>query len=91
MKEPEGEETLNATTEEIVCTSCNKPKAQLKKKKSKVLRGVPMYLCQDCLDNNREPRGFVVLAGRRYGIDHVSYWTKPKRYLGDEITLSELT
>lgn len=82
--------STTATTEGMVCTSCNKPKAQLKQKKSKVLPGVPMFLCQDCLDNKREPRGFVVLAGREHGINHVTYWIKPKRYLGDEITLREL-
>lgn len=79
------------TSEGMVCTSCNKHKAALKQKKSKALPGVPMYLCQDCLTNKREPRGFLVLAGRQYGIDHLSYWIKPKRYLGDDITLRELS
>lgn len=73
------------------CTSCDKPKAQLKQRKSKLLPGVPMYLCQDCLDNKREPRGFVVLAGREHGMEYVAYWIKPQRYCGEPITLRELT
>lgn len=83
-------------TEGMICTSCNKPKAQLKQKKSKVLPGVPMYLCQDCLDNKREPRGFLILAGREAAargenpVDTLSYWIKAHRYLGEAITLREL-
>ena len=73
------------------CTSCQKPKAELKSRKSKALPGVSMYLCQDCLDNKREPRGFVVLAGRTYGLDHVQFWIKPQRYVGNPITLRELS
>jgi len=75
----------------MVCTSCGKPKNQLKQKRSKALPGVPMYICQDCIDNKREPRGFIVLAGREQGLDHVSYWIKPKRYVGEDITARELT
>lgn len=80
----------------MLCTSCNKQKAQLKQKKSKVLPGVPMYLCQDCLDNKREPRGFIVLAGRQASgkgenpVDVLAFWIKGERYLGDPITLREL-
>lgn len=83
---------MNATmkTENMVCTSCSKPKAQLKQKKSKALPGVSMFLCQDCLDNKREPRGFVVLAGRQHGLEHISYWIKPQRYIGEPITAREL-
>lgn len=77
--------------EGMSCTSCKKPKAQLKAMKSKALPGVKMYLCQDCRDNRREPRGFIVLAGREFGLDHVQPWIKPQRYIGEPITLRELT
>lgn len=79
-----------------MCTSCNKPKNQLKQRKSKLL-GVPMFLCQDCIDNKREPRGFVVLAGREAfergenGLEVISFWVKPQRHCGEPITLRELT
>lgn len=79
-----------------VCTSCRKPKASLKAKKSKALPGTQMYLCQDCLDNKREPRGFIVLAGRQAldrgenPIEELAFWIKHHRYLGEPITLREL-
>lgn len=85
------------TNDTMKCTSCNKPKAALKQKKSKVLPGVPMYMCQDCLDNKREPRGFIVLAGRSAAqkgdnpVEILGYWIKGKRYCGADITLRELT
>lgn len=85
------------TSEAMLCTSCKKPKNSLKQKKSKALSGVPMYLCQDCLDNKREPRGFLVLAGRQAAergenpVDVLAYWIKNHRYMGDPITLRELT
>jgi uncharacterized protein YlaI len=84
-------------TKGMKCTSCEKPKAQLKSKKSKLLRGVPMYLCQECLDAKREPRGYIVLAGREAfqrgenGLDKIGFWIKPQRHCGDPITLRELT
>jgi len=79
------------TSESVKCTSCDKPKAQLKQKKSKALPGVPMYMCQDCLDNKREPRGYLVLAGREYGMGHITFWIKHHRYCGQDITVRELT
>lgn len=87
---------MTATIEAMICTSCEKPKAALKQKKSKVLPGIPMYLCQDCLDNKREPRGFIVLAGREAAsrgdnpVEALSFWIKPHRYCGEAITLREL-
>lgn len=73
------------------CTSCNKQKAELKEKKSKLLPDVTMRLCQDCLTNKREPRGYIVLAGRERGLDYISYWIKGNRYIGEPITVRELT
>lgn len=77
-------------TEAVICTSCRKPKNALKQKKSKALPGSIMFLCTDCIENRREPRSFVVLGARQFGADHVSFWIKPQRYLGEPITLREL-
>jgi hypothetical protein len=49
------------------------------------------------MDNKREPRGFLVLAGRQAAqrgdnpVEVLSYWIKQHRYLGEPITLRELT
>lgn len=75
---------------ELVCTVCDKPKHALKQKKSRLLPGVPMMICQDCMDAKREPRGFVVLAAREHGLDYVANWIKPQRYVGEPITLREI-
>lgn len=89
--------STTVTTEAMICTSCRKPKASLKAKKSKALPGAQMYLCQDCLENKREPRGFLILAGRAAAdrgenpVEALSYWIKAHRYLGEAITLRELT
>lgn len=85
------------TSGAMICTSCQKPKAELKQKKSRALPGVPMYLCGECLTAKREPRGFLVLAGREAAnrgenpVETLSFWIKAHRYLGEPITLRELT
>ncbi len=79
------------TNEAVICTSCKKHKNQLKQKKSKALPGSIMFICQDCIDNKREPRAFIVLGARQFGAKHVEFWIKPKRYLGEDITLRELS
>lgn len=80
-----------STNEVWACTACNKPRAELKQRKSKVLPGVAVYLCKECIAKKFEPRAFVVLAGREHGYDHISYWIKPQRYHGSPITLVELS
>lgn len=82
---------MTKTNRAMICTSCNNPKAELKKKQSKALPGVTMFLCKECLDNKREPRGFIVLAGRQDGIDSISFWVKGHRYVGEPITARELS
>lgn len=74
--------------ESMRCTSCKRHKAELKKKKSKLIPSAVMFLCQSCVDARMEPRGFVILAGRE-GKD-IAYWIKPQRYVGEPITLREL-
>ncbi len=84
-------------TEAPLCTSCRKQKNELKRKESRALPGKFMFLCKDCLQNKREPRGYVVLAGRsafgrgENGLEVIKEWVKPhQRYLGEEITIREL-
>ena len=73
------------------CTVCHKQKNELKKKMSKCLPGVEMYLCSDCLAGRKEPRGYIILAGRHWGIEHIQFWIKGQRYFGEPITVRELT
>lgn len=73
------------------CTVCNRQRNELKKKNSKCLPGTVMYLCTECLAGRKEPRGYVILAGRQHGIEHIEFWIKGHRYAGEPITARELS
>jgi len=73
------------------CSSCGKVKHELKKRNSRALPGAVMYVCEDCTSKKYEPRGLIILAGRQFGQDHIKFWIKPQRYVGEPITLRELT
>jgi hypothetical protein len=75
--------------DKVLCYSCNKSKNQLTAKKSGLL-AVNLLLCQSCTDNKMEPRWIVILAGRQYGADHVKEIIAKKKYIGPDITASEL-
>lgn len=75
---------------DVRCTSCNNANEQLKRLNSKVLKGSQMFLCVDCIEAKREPRGYLILAAREHGVQFVQHWIKNRRYTGEEITLREL-
>lgn len=74
----------------LKCTVCDKQKAELKPKKSKLVKGMQMFLCNDCLSNKREPRFAVIMAGRRDGLSAVDEYLRLHRYVGEEILASDL-
>jgi hypothetical protein len=47
-------------------------------------------LCETCINNKFEPRWAIILAGRSNGSDSVREFILKKRYLGNEISASEL-
>jgi hypothetical protein len=73
----------------VLCYSCNKSKNELTNKKS-VLLPVNLLLCKSCTDNKLEPRWIIILAGRQYGSEHVKEHIAKKKYVGLDITASEL-
>lgn len=75
--------------EKVLCYSCNKSKNALSAKKSSLL-AINLLLCQGCTENKLEPRWIVILAGRQYGADHVKEHIAKKKYIGLDITASEL-
>lgn len=75
---------------EMLCTVCQKQKHQLRPRKSKLIDGVQLYLCDTCFDNKKEPRWAIILVARSSGVDSVSDWVKNNRYFGDPIMLNEL-
>jgi hypothetical protein len=85
LKESQEEKIMD----KVLCYSCNRSKNELSAKKS-VLLPINLLLCKSCTDNKLEPRWIVILAGRQYGSDHVKEHIAKKKYVGVDITASEL-
>jgi hypothetical protein len=75
--------------EKILCYSCNKSKNKLDVRKSSLMP-INLLICETCNSGKLEPRWVVILAGRSNGPDHVKEFIIKRRYLGNEITASEL-
>lgn len=75
--------------EKVLCYSCSKSKNQLSAKKSSLF-AINLLLCESCISNKMEPRWLVILAGRQFGTEHVKDHIAKKKYVGVDITASEL-
>ncbi len=75
--------------EKILCYSCNKTKHKLDVKKSSLLP-INLLMCETCVTSKFEPRWVIILAGRSNGVDHVKEYIQKKRYIGNEVSASEL-
>jgi hypothetical protein len=75
--------------EKILCYSCNKTKNQLHAKRSALLP-INLLMCETCITSKFEPRWVVILSGRSNGADYVRDYVLKKRYVGNEISASEL-
>lgn len=74
----------------MVCYSCGQPKNELNPKKSVLLPGINLLLCKNCIESKYEPRWIIILAGRKYGPVSVREYIVRQRYVGKEISASEL-
>jgi len=75
--------------EKILCYSCSKTKNQLNAKRSALLP-INLLMCESCITSKFEPRWLIILAGRSNGPDYVRDYVLKKRYVGNEISASEL-
>jgi len=75
--------------EKILCYSCNKTKHKLDVKKSSLLP-INLFICEGCQASKFEPRWVIILAGRSSGPDYVKEFIVRRRYVGNEISASEL-
>lgn len=75
--------------EKILCYSCSKSKNKLNVKKSTLL-DINLFMCETCINAKFEPRWVVIISGRQNGAEFVRDFVLKKRYIGDEITASEL-
>jgi hypothetical protein len=74
----------------MLCFSCGKQKNQLEPKKSDIISGVTLLMCQACLDDKLEPRWVIILGGRQNGTDSVRDYIIKRRYIGNTISAEEL-
>ena len=75
--------------DKILCYSCNKSKNQLHARKSSLLP-INLLMCETCVNSKFEPRWVIILAGRSNGPDHVRDFVLKRKYIGNEISASEL-
>ena len=73
----------------LLCYSCNKNKNKLNSKKSSLLN-ITLMMCETCIRAKFEPRWVLILAGRQFGAEHVKEFIQKRRYVGQEISASEL-
>jgi hypothetical protein len=78
------------TTEKVVCSVCSAQREQLNPRKSRLLKTVTLYLCNECLKANKEPRYLIILVGRSAGPMKVIEYIKHHRYDGEPILAKEL-
>ena len=75
--------------DKVLCYSCNKTKNKLSMKKS-TLVSINLLMCESCILSKFEPRWLIILAGRQQGAEVVRDFVLKKKYVGEEITASEL-
>jgi hypothetical protein len=75
--------------EKILCYSCNKNKNKLNLRRSTLLP-INLLVCETCIASRLEPRWVVILSGRQMGSEYVREFIVKKRYIGNDISASEL-
>lgn len=71
------------------CQSCG-ISADLHVRKSSLFDNFPLLQCDECRSKKLEPRWLVILYGRQYGIKQIGPVLKAHRYVGKEISATEL-
>ena len=74
----------------MICYSCNKQKGEITLKKSSLLPGINLMLCNSCIESRFEPRWVIILAARQQGTTYVRDYIVKKRYFGADILGSDL-
>ena len=74
----------------MICYSCGKQKNELQPKKSAIMNGIQLFMCQSCIDLKYEPRWVIILAGRQKGPEFVRDHIIKRLYVGKPISAEEL-
>ena len=84
---------MTDASERVVCSVCSGHREQLHPKKSKLLKTMTLFLCNDCLKGNKEPRYLFILVSRSKGKDGPMFvldYIRQHRYHGEPILAKEL-
>ena len=76
--------------DQILCYSCSKSRFKISAKKSVLIKGINLLLCEQCISSGYEPRWAIILAGRQYGSELVKEYVLKHKYYGEEISATEL-
>ena len=79
----------------VPCAVCRKPKHQLRRRKSVLIPGMQLFLCNDCFENKREPKFAIILRARELvqqgeSLKEVEIFLRDYRYVGEEIKATDL-
>lgn len=75
--------------DKVLCNSCSKSKNKLVVKKSNLFP-INLLMCEACVASKLEPRWAIILCGRQNGSDSVKELILKRKYIGNDITASEL-
>jgi hypothetical protein len=80
------------TRTDLKCTVCREMRANLRPRRSKLMPGMAMFLCNDCFEGKFEPRFAVILVARDpdQGLSAVRDYVRNHRYHGAKIRLDEI-
>ncbi len=79
----------------MVCSSCNKQKAGLTPKKSRLIPSMLLYMCDECIRAKREPRFVIIIAAQDAKhnpekFNSIRDYVKNRRYVGEDILGREI-
>ncbi len=72
------------------CQSCGKNKQSVAPRKSAIVNGATLLVCDTCKEKKFEPRHLIIIVGRSKGPAAVRDHINKRLYVGEEITASEL-
>ena len=83
------------TQSDMHCTVCREQKLQLRPRKSKLMKNLQMYLCNECFTSKREPRFAIIMVGRKdakegRGLERIEEYLRLHRYVGEDILAKDL-
>lgn len=72
------------------CSCCGKQRAEIHAARSKLVPGVPLFMCNECIRGKHEPRFVIILAGRDTGPESVADYIVKRQFCGADILFTEV-